>query len=341
VAEYSKGEARSWARERMQGVCGCLLPTFNSSLTKINEEAIRHDVRHEKDLGFWGSLLVSECGTTKDEMRQVMDVAVDEGQRVGLRTMLLASFPTLDDTIEMVQYAEHAGVDLTLLAYPLTFCPQSEREIYEFTKAVCDSTNLGIMLFAIHLWGFDRIHPTGFSPQLIGELIGDCENVVAIKNEIGQPGVGGVAEVFHRFKDSIVVSDPYEKNSPAWINAFGMQFMGTANYEYYGGAVPTYFQLLQDGKFDEGMEEFWRIHPARKASDKTASEYLPGARLVHRTLWKYQYWLNGFNGGPIRQPQMRINPGQMETLRRGLEASGITPAPGSDANFFVGRNPQD
>ncbi len=66
-----------------------------------------------------------------------------------------------------------------------------------------------------------------------------------------------------------------------------------------------------------------------------------GTSLVHRHLWKYQYWLNGFNGGPIRQPLPRITDGQMRTLRQALVRSGITPAPGEDSEFFVGRNPTD
>ena len=154
MAEYTRKEARQWAKANMKGVCGCMLPTLNGSLTAVNERAIRHDVRLEKTLGFWGTLLVSECGTTNDEMRQVIDIGVDEAQKIGLRTMLLASFATLEDTIDMIGYAEHAGVNLVLLSYPMMFYPLSEDEVYAYTKRVADSTNLGIMLFCINQWNF-------------------------------------------------------------------------------------------------------------------------------------------------------------------------------------------
>ena len=39
-------------------------------LGSLNEAAIRHDVRRNIELGFWGALLVSEAGTTLDEMRR-------------------------------------------------------------------------------------------------------------------------------------------------------------------------------------------------------------------------------------------------------------------------------
>jgi dihydrodipicolinate synthase/N-acetylneuraminate lyase len=340
MAEYGRGEARDWARATMKGVCGCMMPTLNSSLTAINERAIRHDVRLEREYGFWGTLLVSECGTTLPEMRQVIDIGVDEAKKIGLRTVLLSSFPTLNDNIEMVRYAESAGVDLVLLSYPMTFYPKSEEDVYAFTKAVADSTSLGVMLFCIHLWNFGRLHPADFSPTLIGRLIDDCPNVVAVKNEIGPPGVSGIAEVFYRFKDKVLISDPFEQNAPAWCMTFGMPFMGTSNYEYMGGEVPRYFNLLQQKRFDEAMDVYWRLHPARQANQQVGSQYT-GASLVHRMVWKYQYWLNGFNGGPIRQPHMRINDNQMRVLRAGHQRAGLTAAPGEDADFFVGRNPME
>ena len=341
MADYTRKEARDWARANMRGVHGCMLPTFNNSLTKVNERAIRHDIRLEKKLGFWGTLLVSECGTTKDEMRQVIDISVDEAKKNSLRTSLLASFPTLKDTQEMVRYAEHAGVDLVLMSYPLMFYPTTEDQLYEYTKAVAGSTNLGVMLFCINQWNFGRLHPSDFSPALIGRLIDDVDNIVAIKNEIGLPGVAGIAEVFIRFRDRVVVCDPFEQNAPAWCMTFGMPFMGTSNYEYMGGEVVRYFNLLQERKFDQAMEIYWRLHPARQAGAQVAGAFMGGTGLVHRQLWKYQYWLNGFNGGPIRQPLPRVNDGQMRALRQGLIRSGITPAPGEDAEFFVGRHPED
>jgi 4-hydroxy-tetrahydrodipicolinate synthase len=341
MAEYRRSEAREWAKATMKGVCGCMMPTLNSALTAVNDRALRHDIRLEKALGFWGTLLVSECGTTQAEMRQVIDIGVDEARQVGLRTMLLASFPTRSDTIEMVRYAEGAGVDLVLLSYPMMFYPQSEQEVYEYTKAVADSTNLGVMLFCINQWNFGRLHPSDFSPRLIGRLIDDAPNVVAIKNEIGPPGVAGVAEVFYRFRDRVVVSDNFEQNAPAWVMTFGMPFMGTSNYEYMGGEVPRYFALLQAGKFDEAMEIYWRLHPARQANAQIMQSFIPSTGMVHRLVWKYQYWLNGFNGGPIRQPHLRINDNQMRILRQGLIKSEITPAPGEDREFFVGRHPMD
>jgi 4-hydroxy-tetrahydrodipicolinate synthase len=56
-------------------------------------------------------------------------------------------------------------------------------------------------------------------------------------------------------------------------------------------------------------------------------------------LWKYQAWLQGYNGGPIPHPTPRIYTRDMSVLRRGLEAAGLNPTRDPDEAFFVGRNP--
>jgi 4-hydroxy-tetrahydrodipicolinate synthase len=325
----------------MHGICGCLLPTLNSSLTDINEAAIRHDVRLSESYGYWGTLLVPETGTTVDEFRRVLDIATDEARSVGLRTILLTAFPTLEICLEMVRYAEGVGVDLVMPSYPVMFYPRSEDEVFAFTKAIADATDLGLMLFTIHHWNFARLHPSGFSPRLMRRLLDEVPNVVAIKNEVGLPGVGGIAEVFERFRDEVVVSDPFEQNAPAWVRAFDMQFIGTDNYEYAGPKVAEYFALLRAGRFDDGMDLYWQIHPSRQVKLAQTTEYMAGSNLINRLVWKYQGWLNGFNGGPIRQPTPRISDAQMRAIRDALGRSGLEAAPGDDADFFVGRNPMD
>lgn len=338
--KFEPGQARAWAMSELKGVAGCLMPTFTGDLNALNETAIRHDAALERELGFTGALLVSECGTTPKEFRQFIDIVVDE---VGddMVTILQASEPTLEDTLSLVRYAEAAGVDLILMSYPLTFYPQSPAEVVEFTRTVAAATDMGMIVFALDMWNFGRMHPSGFAPQWLEEMVETIPNVVAIKNEIGDPGVSGTAQVFRQFRDRVLVSDPMEMNCAAWVPTFGMPWMGTSNYEYYGPEIPRMFQLLQDpATIDEAMDLYWRLHPARQVVSAVGGKAVAGANLVHRMQWKYQGWLNGFNGGPLRFPQMRIEDDQQRALRRGLIAAGLPVTADDDAAFFIGRNPK-
>ncbi len=330
---YRRSEAREWAKEKFRGLHNVTMPTFTSDLKGLNEDAIRHDIRESARQGFFATLLSSECGTTIEEMKNFIDVASDEAKRRILLT-LHASFDTLRETTEMIKFAESAGCQAVLLSYPPMFYPESEAEIFDFTKKICDSTNLGIIMFLSNSWGFDRFHPSGFPLQLLKRII-TIRNVVAVKFSL--PNVAYFHEVTKLCKGKVLSSDPKEPYWPAWIELYDMQWGGTSNYEYLQGAV-EYFDLLRKGERDKGLEIYWRLNPAREVTMEHLLHVLPTG-LHHRLLWKYQGWLVGFNGGPLRTPVMRLNKPLMNKFRRALVASGAKPTKEDDSKFFVGRNP--
>ena len=338
MADYRKHEAREWAKATMKGVANTITPTFTQDLRGLNEKAIRHDVRKEIEYGFWGTLLVAETATTFDEYVQFAQWAADEAGRQ-LHLIHHASFNNLEENIEAVQATERAGADLVLLSYPPTFYPDSADDIYRYTKTFCDNTNLAVMLFPVPLWGFERIHPAaGFGPELIQRLLDEVPNIAAIKAEGGMPSIGGFVDVYKRFGERVVVTEPIEGNGLPMAGLVPMQFMGTSNYEYWGPMIPRIFGLIQDGQFEAAMKLYWQIHPARQASMQ-AMAMLAGSNFLHRMIWKYQGWLSGFNGGPLRAPTMRLNDRQMKPLRQGLIASRLEVPVEDDKEFFIGRNP--
>jgi 4-hydroxy-tetrahydrodipicolinate synthase len=108
----------------------------------------------------------------------------------------------------------------------------------------------------------------------------------------------------------------------------------------FGECVPKYFDLMHQGRWDEAMAIYWQIHPIRMARLADMQTYA-GANFIHRPSWKYQGWLNGFNGGPLRLPVMRLNDGATRRLRDALIRSKVIPADtsGDLGEFYVGRNP--
>lgn len=338
MPRYVPGEAREWALEHLRGQCGCLLPTFTNDLRGVNERAVRADVAREKELGMSGVLVVAECGTTPEELLQVTEIVVDEADGE-LDVLSHAALGTLEQNAELVRRSESIGVDGVLVSYPLSFYPESEEEVFQYTRELAERSGLGIIVFAMWLWNFRRLHPSDFSPDLIGRLISELPNVMAVKNEIGLPGVAGIAQLFERYRDRVVVTDPLERNSPVWQRTYGMRWMGTSNYESMAGEVPRYYGLLEQGLYEEAMEIYWRVHPIRQADAAVTGEAQAGTALVHRLVWKYQGWLHGFNGGPIRGPNPRLGDAQMRTLRAAAVASGLSVTDEPDAAFFVGRNP--
>jgi dihydrodipicolinate synthase/N-acetylneuraminate lyase len=334
--QYTRSEAKAWARETFHGACNVIIPSYTSDLRSLNAAAIRHDVRRNIELGFWGALLVSEAGTTLDEMRAFMEIAVDEA--AGRHRFLLQGvFDTAQDIVDMANDARVIGVDGMLLGHPNSFYPTSAQQLEEYTVDICGGTDLAVVLFVVEHSNLRRLDVRGFPADVLDRLT-EVETIVAVKYEVGRQQTTNTYETFRRLQDAnVLLSDPMEFTAPMWVDLFGMQWMGTSNYEYYGSYVPRLLDMLHAGKWEEAMDEYWRIQPARQARSATMSS--GGANLVHRYLWKFQAWLNGYNGGPIRQPAMKLSDSQMRTSADGVRRAAIAPAGESFAEFYVGRNP--
>ena len=331
----SKSEAKSWAADQWRGVCNVVMPSFTADLSALNENAIRHDVRKNIELGFWGALLVSETGTTMDEYKRFMEICVDEaGDRQHF--LVHGTFDTREQIIEATGHAEAIGMGGVLIGHPNSFYPASDDELYAHVAAVADATSLPCCLFVTAQMNLTRLHPSGYPPSVIAKAC-DIPNIVAIKYEVGRPGIAGDLEIYKLIKDKrVLFSDPLEAHSPLTVEYFGQQWMGTSNYEYWGGSVPQYFQLLLDGKFDEAMAIYWRLQPARQARVAIQTTFA-GANFIHRYLWKYQAWLHGYNGGPMRQPVMKLGDSQMRAVREPLIKCGFEIADEDAVAFYRGR----
>lgn len=337
MASYGKKEAREWGREHLRGVANVVIPSYTSNLKALNEKGIRHDIRLEMEFGFSGTLLISEVAISLDEYRQFFEWSNDEAKG---RLMLIhhAAFDSLEEHVEAVRIAEQNGCELVLLSYPANFYAETPQDIYDYTKAFCDATDLAVMLFPVPLWGFSRVHQSDIEAALIRRLLDDCPNIAAIKAEGGMPSFMHWVECNRLFGKEVVISNPLEKDMIPLAQIAPVQFSATSNTEYFGPMIPKIFKMLQDGQFEEATKLYWQLNPARKANTAAAS-YTAQTGFINRMLWKYQGWLNGFNGGPMRRPTMRVNDATMAALRTGLIKSGIKVTDLHDREFFVGRNP--
>ncbi len=335
---YHRNEAREWAKEKLVGCSSVTIPSYSADLKRLNEKGIRHDVQKVIDLGFTYTLLCTEVAITPQENAEFTAIAKDTaGDRMGF--FFHAGFGTLADNIEAVKLAEKAGADIVLLSYPSNFWPTTEQEIYDYTKAFCDATDLAVMLFPIPLWGFERVHPMGMSVELIGRLINDCPNVVAVKSEQGFPLISGLMEMYHHYRDKVIISCPIEGDCIPLMSLMDLQFSGTSYTQWMGDYFPKAFELARTGRWEEAMKEYWRVQPARQASGGATAAYMSGVNFINRTNWKYMDWLAGFNGGPLRAPTPRMPDRFMGSLRAGLRASGCPVTDLPDREFLTGLFP--
>lgn len=332
----SRDEVRDWAWEHFHGVNNVIIPSFSQDLRTLNEAGIRHDVRRELELGFTGALIVGEVNITLDEYINFIEIAADESKGQ-LNLIFHASFNTLEENIEAAKRAEAAGARLALLSYPPCFYPTSLQDIFDYTKAFCDATNMGVILFPMTHWGFERLHSASIPVEMLETLVDAAPNVVSIKAEGGFPSIAGFSHAWNRLSEKVLITMPIIQEAIALANLVPLRVIATSNTEYYSTTAPRMLELSRAGKVDEAMDLLWQIAPAWRANSTVAP--LPHAHTVNRAAWKYQAWLAGFNGGPMRTPATRLHAGEMSGFRGALLASDLPVTEDADDQYLIGRNP--
>jgi dihydrodipicolinate synthase/N-acetylneuraminate lyase len=335
---YTRSETKDRVRETWKGACNVTIPSYTLDFSRLNEKAIRHDIKRSAELGFWGTLVASECGTTVEEYCRFMEIAADAAPK-DLRLVCHGSFNNRQETIRAAKCAEELGFEGLLTSYPPEFRPKSAKDIVDYTRDLSQQTDLALILFVVPTWGFRPLHPSHFPPEAV-EQMAAFDTAAAIKYEANPPGMpSGLADIRRRVaKHGVIVECPLEQYAPGLIDWYGCPWIGTSAYDSFGDRVPKWFKLLHEGKWDEGMVVYWSYQAARDAKGQFHASF-PGANLIHRVGWKYLSWLQGFSGGLLRMPQMRLNPGQMRALRTGLQQSGFE-LPANDDEFYTGRFPE-
>lgn len=336
MVEYTKDQARAWAKEHWKGAIAVTMPSYTADFEDINENAIRHDILKLKELGFAGTLLVTEMAITPEENARVTAVA-REAAGPDFQLFFHAAFDTLEKNIAALKLAEAEGADSVLMSYPTTFWPTTHQEVFDYTKALADSTDLGCMLFGLPAWGFERIDNAGLPVPFVRSLLDAVPNIVAIKAEQGYPTIGGIMEMQHHFSDEVVISCPIESETIPLMSVIDFQFSGTSNTNWMSDYFPRAFSLAQNGEWEEAMKLWWQVAPARAANTAILTGSAVGTTVINRTGWKYQEWLAGFNGGALRASAPRIPDRLMKQARAALEASGLPVTDLPDSEFVKGR----
>ena len=334
--EFSRDEAKDWAKKNLKGLEAVIFPSFTPDLKELDEEGIRYDVNHLIANGFTSALIAPEaCGTTFEERKKIVEIVCDEAKGK-IHTSVAVMQDTVEEDIEMLQHIEKVGGTFALLGHPVQYHPWSVEDIFQMYKHMCDSTNIAIVFYPGRLHT-RKFHPSYFPPNLLPR-IADIPNVVAMK-------VGGGSSMaitvmsFRLCGDKILVNDPTPDRWFVTVPQYGQQWAGAA--PFYAMQTPerprmvNIFNLLVKGEIDKAMDIYWEAAPPAEGGGGLADSYFHSG-IVTALSDKYSHWCNGGNGGTVRQPTGRLHDYQKERIRAGLRALGFTPRE-PEEEFYVGR----
>ena len=321
--KYERKNIKKWAKEHYHGLENCLMPSFNKDFSDIDEKGIRLDVKQSVKHGFTKTIIIGpECNLTVPETKRMIEIVVDEAKDKIL-TSLWLTFDNFKTQVEMLKFGEEVGVDTVLLHYPESESFASEDDVFEYTKRLCDSTNLAIDLYPSHKYNLERFHPSTFSAKLIARMA-EFENVAGMKE--GVINFNHLAEVFELCGENLLPMCPADFFFPIFVTKYKMQWAGGCPYEIYqdieNRQIVTYFELLQKGKWEEGMEIYWRLEPIRNF---IATAVLITVQLgtYNYNQWKYAQWLTGGSGGKVRLPSMKLYEHDKIGIKNMMRASGV------------------
>lgn len=313
---YSKLDAKDYAREHMRGIWAAALNPFREDFS-LNEEGLRANIRHWlDDLAIQGLFIAGKQGEffsmSLEERKRNLEIAVEECDgKAG--TIMSASDQNFDTVLELARHAQDVGADYIVVHAPiLHFVSDQDDTVYNYYKAICEHVDIGIAMWS---------HPdSGYlmSPELCAR-IAELPNIVAIKYSVPREMY---VRLSHMVGDKIHVSTASEEE---WLDN-----IEELNWKLYLCSSPPYqiqttndrrmhdyTQLAFAGKFAEARKVRDSLDPVRQAIKRTKPGGKPQAH------GKYWQELLGQAGGPVRTPLLQLTEDEKERTRQAFAECGL------------------
>ncbi|MBI2935560.1 MAG: dihydrodipicolinate synthase family protein [Chloroflexi bacterium] len=320
MANYTKREAREWARGHLRAQWTTLITPFTPE-DEVDEGGLRRNIRHIRTLGTRGGGCTWGMGEfwslTQAERLRVMDIVSDEANG----KWLIAAHVTHTShkaMLELARHAENRGFDLLIVAPPY-MVTKTEDQVIEYTRLLAENTRLAIMFYNSPQFGI-VMSPPGL------KRICEVPNVVGVKEASFNRQLS--IETHLLLGKQAIISTPDE-----WIyfegreRGFGQQvmFANTSDWRFDLPGRNHYVQFVEKASKGEIDTEFYDLYirPVKTVSDKWWSRTVQkfgGALPV--TLMKEWAELMGMAAGHPRPPLGPFTPEEKAELRKDLETVG-------------------
>ena len=200
---------------------------------------------------------------------------------------------------------------------------ETPQDIYDYTKAFCDATIArrdAVPGAAMGLRPRASVRHRGDAHPPADRRLSERRRDQGGRRHAELHALGRVPSICSARRSSSAI--PLEKDMIPLAQLAPIQFSATSNTEYFGPMIPRIFKLLAGGQLRRGDAPL--LADQSGAQGESRRQRLHDTDQVHPPHdVEVQGWLNGFNGGPMRRPTMRLNDAMMKMLRDGLVKSGI------------------
>lgn len=317
--EYTKKEAKAYARAKMHGLWGAITYPFKEDL-ELDAKGLVSDLAYYIDTlkidGYYMGGIINEFwALTVEERMRAQEILIREANKKVV-TISMTGHTCIKTAIELSRHAQKAGADFVALMNPY-YAARTPEIQFEYFRAIASEVDAGILILNSPTAGYL------LSPQQVAQLA-EIDNICGIKNDTTMEHSN---EIRRLVGDQIVVSDPNEDN---WlINcSFHQQqvFLASPSPHLLQWkdhlTIVAYTQAAMKGDLETAKRISAGLDPLRRVAKKWiwqpwAAGYLPLARL------KYWQKLLGLAGGYVRPPLIEMTETEKRDFRKDLEAAGL------------------
>ena len=315
MQNYTKNEAKEWARSFLVGQWSTLVTPFDEN-GLIDEKGLRNNIEYIKSLGTNGAGCSWGMGEfwslSTNERKRLMSIVKDQAKDWPVAAHI--SHTSISDVIELIDHAKFLNYELLIIGAPY-FATRKPAQVVEFVKHISQYTDLAIMYYN--------------SPQF-GTVLdsNDLNNIVEIENVVGVKEASFNKEISIAshldLGNKAIISTPDE-----WIfwegdkKGFQQQvmFANTSDWRFDTSDNNSYVKFINKatkGIIDNNLYEN-EIRDIKKISDKWWGKTISDAGgVLPVALCKYWGELVGMSSGGPRLPVIDLSDDNKKELKTEL-----------------------
>jgi 4-hydroxy-tetrahydrodipicolinate synthase len=316
MKQYSRHDAKAYARAHMKGIWAAALVPFNDDLA-IDERAFRRNLRHWIDeLGIDGIFVAGKqsefFSMSLAERKLIVEITVDEiGKKAGV--IASCSDQNMDTAIELARHAQAVGAPYIVVHAPvLHFLTARDETLYRYYKTISEQVDIGIAMWSHEDSGYLM------SPELCAQ-IAELPNIVAIKYSVPRHMY---VHLTRMVGDKIQVSTASEAE---WFDnivelGWRLYLCSSPPYLYQTKSdrrIRDYTDLAFKGEVAKAKVIRDSLEPVREAFRRTRPAEKPPA---HSKYWQD---LLGQVGGRVRPQMLELTDAEKEATLNAFATCGL------------------
>ncbi|MCL4512928.1 MAG: dihydrodipicolinate synthase family protein [Candidatus Eremiobacteraeota bacterium] len=320
---YSKLEAKDWARQNMVGQWTTMMTPFTSN-DEIDFDGLKKNIEHVLKLGTKGmgfSWNMGEFWSLTHEERLNLIERVPELVKQRAKIAFQITGTSLKEVISYGKKIEASGFDLAILAPPYLMT-KTEGQVLDWVERVAEKVNIGIAFYNSPQFGIT------LSAKALLKMT-EIKNLAAVKEASFNTQISLDTHLLAGKKAVISVPDEeiffYE---PFYGFHQQVMFANTSDWRFDTEDRHDYVEFINlatKGELEKAKTLYSKIAPVKQLSRKWWSRMAAqtGGSLPVQMV---KYWgeLMGMAGGHVRPPLIPLTETEKAEMKSDLEKLGIT-----------------